>query len=261
MDLSVLNFIFLFLLGLCVGSFLNVLIYRLPKEEEFVRTPSHRMTCGHELKWYELFPVFSWLIQGGKCRACGVKLSAQYPIVEALNGTMWLITALLYKGDLLTTGLYCALFSLLLVITVIDWRTFTIPNGLNLAILILGVIRLVTDLSNWPLYIIGMLSVSSVFLLMHILTGGAGLGMGDGWCSGIAAGLAPHDPCHTDWQCLRCCDSFRSHERRRRPQTCLRPLSGRRHLDFRFAGKPNSYCIPKSFRTVNHTQLSRSVGS
>ena len=188
MDLSVLNFIFLFLLGLCVGSFLNVLIYRLPKEEEFVRTPSHCMTCGHELKWYELFPVFSWVIQGGKCRACGVKLSAQYPIVEALNGTMWLITALLYKGDLLTTGLYCALFSLLLVITVIDWRTFPIPNGLNLAILILGVIRLVTDLSNWPLYIIGMLSVSSVFLLMHILTGGAGLGMGDVKLVG-AAGL------------------------------------------------------------------------
>ena len=188
MDLSVLNFIFLFLLGLCVGSFLNVLIYRLPKEEEFVRTPSHCMTCGHELKWYELFPVFSWVIQGGKCRACGVKLSAQYPVVEALNGTMWLITALLYKGDLLTTGLYCALFSLLLVITVIDWRTFTIPNGLNLAILILGVIRLVTDLSNWPLYIIGMLSVSSVFLLMHLLTGGAGLGMGDVKLVG-AAGL------------------------------------------------------------------------
>ena len=179
MELSTLIFIFLFLLGLCVGSFLNVLIYRLPKEEEFVRTPSHCMTCGHELKWYELFPVFSWLAQGGKCRACGVKLSAQYPIVEALNGTMWLLTAILYKGDWLTIGLYCALFSLLLVITVIDWRTFTIPNGLNLAILILGAIRLVTDLSHWPLYIIGMFCISLVFLAMHILTRGAGLGMGD----------------------------------------------------------------------------------
>ena len=179
MELSTLIFIFLFLLGLCVGSFLNVLIYRLPKEEEFVRTPSHCMTCGHELKWYELLPVFSWLAQGGKCRACGVKLSAQYPIVEALNGTVWLLTAILYQGDWLTVGLYCALFSLLLVVTVIDWRTFTIPNGLNLAILILGVIRLVTDLSNWPLYLIGMFSVSLVFFALHILTGGAGLGMGD----------------------------------------------------------------------------------
>ena len=179
MDLSTLIFIFLFLLGLCVGSFLNVLIYRLPKNEEFVRTPSHCMTCGHELKWYELIPVFSWLAQGGKCRACGVKLSPQYPIVEAINGTMWLFTAILYRGDWLTVSLYCALFSLLLVITVIDWRTFTIPNGLNLSILILGIVQLVTNLPDWRLYVIGMFSVSLVFLAMHILTGGAGLGMGD----------------------------------------------------------------------------------
>lgn len=177
MDLPIL--IILFLLGLCVGSFCNVLIYRIPKEEEFVRTPSHCMTCGHELKWYEMIPLFSWLAQGGKCRACGVKLSAQYPIVEALNGIMWLTTGLLFRGDWLTVGLYCGLFSLLMVLSVIDWRTFTIPNGINLAILLLGVVRLVTDLENWGGYLIGMLSVSLVFLLLHILTGGNGLGMGD----------------------------------------------------------------------------------
>lgn len=180
--------IFLLLLGLCVGSFCNVLIYRIPKEEEFVRTPSHCMTCGHELKWYELIPVVSWVIQGGKCRSCGVKLSPQYPIIEALNGAMWLLAAILYQGDWLTVGLYCALSSLLLVITVIDWRTFTIPNGLNLAILILGVIRLATDSGSWALYLIGMISVSLVFLLLHVLTGGAGLGMGDVKLVG-AAGL------------------------------------------------------------------------
>lgn len=186
--MEVLILIFLFLAGLCVGSFCNVLIYRLPKNEEFVRTPSHCMTCGHELKWFELIPVFSWLIQGGKCRSCGVKLSAQYPAVEAINGFMWLLTGILYQGDWLTVGLYCALFSLLLVITVIDWRTFTIPNGLNLAILILGAVRLVTDLGSWPTYIIGMFSVSLVFLALHIGTGGNGLGMGDVKLVG-AAGL------------------------------------------------------------------------
>ena len=78
-------FAMLFLVGACVGSFCNVLIYRIPREEEFVRTPSHCMTCGHELKWYELIPVFSWLAQGGKCRACKKALSRQYPIVEAMN--------------------------------------------------------------------------------------------------------------------------------------------------------------------------------
>ena len=186
MDLPI--FILLFLLGTCVGSFLNVLIYRIPREEEFVRTPSHCMTCGHNLTWYELIPVVSWLLQGGKCRACGVKLSAQYPIVEALNGSMWLITALLYRGDWLTVALYCGLFSMLLVLTVIDWRIYIIPNGVNLAIFLLGIVRLVTDLGNWPLYVIGMVSVSGVFLLLHILTGGNGLGMGDVKLVG-AAGL------------------------------------------------------------------------
>ena len=186
MDIPVI--ILIFLLGLCVGSFCNVLIYRLPKEEEFVKTPSHCMTCGHQLRWFELIPVFSWLAQGGKCRACGVRLSAQYPIVEAVNGLMWLLTAVLFRGDWLTVALYCGLFSLLLVLSVIDWRTFTIPNGINLAILVLGVVRLVTDLSNWPLYIIGLFAVSGVFLLLHVLTGGNGLGMGDVKLVG-AAGL------------------------------------------------------------------------
>ncbi|MBQ8621450.1 MAG: prepilin peptidase [Oscillospiraceae bacterium] len=190
MDLPIL--ILLTLLGLSVGSFCNVLIYRLPKEEDFVRTPSHCMTCGHALKWYELIPLVSWLIQGGKCRACGVKLSAQYPIVEAVNGLMWLATGLLfrfvYQYDWLTVGLHCGLFSLLLVLSVIDWRTFTIPNGVNLAIFLLGVVRLVTDLKNWPLYVIGMVAVSAVFLLLHIATHGNGLGMGDVKLVG-AAGL------------------------------------------------------------------------
>ncbi len=186
MDILILTILALF--GLCVGSFLNVLIYRIPKGEEFVKTPSHCMSCGHNLKWYENIPLFSWLIQGGKCRACGVKLSAQYPIVEALNSAMWLLTGIIYRGDWVTVALYCGLFSMLLVLTIIDWRTFTIPNGVNLTIFILGLIRLVTDLDNWLLYLIGMLSVSLVFLLLYFLTGGNGLGMGDVKLVG-AAGL------------------------------------------------------------------------
>lgn len=171
--------LFLFLAGACVGSFCNVLIYRIPREEEFVKTPSHCMTCGHNLRWFELIPVVSWLAQGGKCRSCGVKLSAQYPVVEALNAAMWLLTGFLFRGDWLTVGLYCLLYSMLMVLSVIDWREFIIPNGINLVIFLLGIVRLVTDLVNWPLYVIGMVSVALVFLLLHVLTGGNGLGMGD----------------------------------------------------------------------------------
>ena len=177
MDLPI--FILLFVLGCCVGSFCNVLILRIPKEEEFVKTPSHCMSCGHELKWFELIPVISWLLQKGKCRACGVKLSAQYPVVEALNGIMWLLTGILFRGNWLTVALYCVLWSMLMVLSVIDWRTFIIPNGINLVIFLLGVVRLVTDLQSWSLYLIGMVSVALVFFLLHLVTGGQGLGMGD----------------------------------------------------------------------------------
>lgn len=177
--MELLIYLTVLLLGLCVGSFCNVLIYRIPQNEEFVKTPSHCMTCGHRLRWYELIPLLSWLCQRGKCRACGTKLSAQYPLVEALNGLMWLLTAIVFGGDWITVGLYCVLFSMLLVLSVIDWRTYIIPNGINLTIFLLGVVRLATDLSNWKLYLIGMLAVSLVFLLLHLVTGGRGLGMGD----------------------------------------------------------------------------------
>ncbi|MDO4314215.1 MAG: prepilin peptidase [Oscillospiraceae bacterium] len=176
------------MLGLCVGSFCNVLIFRLPKGEEFVKTPSHCMACGHRLRWYELIPVASWLAQGGKCRSCGAKLSAQYPAVEALNGAAWLLTGWLFRGDPVHTALYCALFSLLLVVAVIDWRTFEIPNGLNLAILLLGAVQLALDREHWTLYLIGMLSVSLFFLLLWAVTRGSALGMGDVKLMG-AAGL------------------------------------------------------------------------
>lgn len=177
--LNILPPVFLTLVGLCVGSFCNVLILRIPRGEEFVKTPSHCFSCGHPLSWYENIPLVSWLIQGGKCRHCAAPISRQYPIVEGLNGLMWLLTGLLYRDDLLRVALYCALYSLLMVIAVIDWRTFHIPNGLNLAVLALGIIQFAADLPHWKSYLIGALSVSGLFLLLHILTGGAGLGMGD----------------------------------------------------------------------------------
>lgn len=171
--------VILVLAGLCVGSFCNVLIFRIPKGEEFVKTPSHCMACGHRLKWYEMIPVVSYAAQKGKCRACGAKLSPQYPAVELLNGAMWLAAALLFRGDWLHTLLYCALFSILMVLAFIDWRTFEIPNGLNAAIAVLGLMQLVFDLQNWKLYVIGAFSVSLFFLLLWFLTAGKGLGFGD----------------------------------------------------------------------------------
>lgn len=166
-------------LGLCVGSFLNVLIFRIPLGEEFVKTPSHCMKCGHRLKWYENIPLVSWLIQRGKCRSCGEPISRQYPIIEAVNGVMWFIVGLLFPGDWLHIALYCVLSSVLIVVAVIDWRTFEIPDGLNIAILVLGLVQLGFDLSRWPLYLIGAASVGGLFLLIWLATKGRGIGFGD----------------------------------------------------------------------------------
>lgn len=166
-------------LGLCVGSFLNVLIFRIPLGEEFVKTPSHCMKCGHRLKWHENIPLVSWLLQGGKCRSCGQPISLQYPIIEAINAVMWLAVGLLFRGDYLHIALYCILSSVLIVITVIDWRTFEIPDGLNLTILVLGLVQLGFDPASWPLYVIGAASVGGLFLLIWLVTKGRGIGFGD----------------------------------------------------------------------------------
>lgn len=176
--MPVLFFLLWAVLGLCVGSFCNVLIFRIPRGEEFVRSHSHCMACGHTLQWFELIPLLSFLVQGGKCRACRAPISRQYPIVEALNAALWLAAAIT-AGDMLSCVLLSVLSSILVCIAVIDWRTFTIPNGLNLAIFLLGLVRLATDFDGWLGYLLGMVSVGGLFFLLWFATQGRGLGMGD----------------------------------------------------------------------------------
>ena len=104
----------------------------------------------------------------------------------AAGAAGWLVCG--FTQDLLHALLFGALFSLLTAVFVIDWRIYEIPNPLNLAILALGAVQLMLDLGNWSLYVIGMFSVSLIFLLLWFLTRGAGIGMGDVKLMG-AAGL------------------------------------------------------------------------
>lgn len=142
----VIGYIIVVLFGMCVGSFMNVLIYRIPKGEDFVRSHSHCMSCGHRLAWYDMFPVFSFLFLRGKCRYCGAKLSIQYPIIEAVNGALWGLCY--YRYDLTVMGIVTAgLLSALVVIAVIDERTMEIPFGLNVFIFILAVIKVISEIA------------------------------------------------------------------------------------------------------------------
>lgn len=171
-------YIVIFLYGIIIGSFLNVCIYRIPKKENITTTRSHCMSCGYQLKWYDLVPILSYLVLGGKCRKCGSKLSVQYPVIEALNGALYLLVFWRY-GISIDSLLYCLLFSALIALSVIDFRTYEIPLGINVFILTLGLVRVVTDLSDWLSYGIGLLVVSVPLLLIYLVTKGRGIGGGD----------------------------------------------------------------------------------
>lgn len=167
-----------FLFGICIGSFLNVCIYRIPLKQDIVFTSSHCMKCGRKLKWYELIPVFSFLIQGGKCRGCKDKISFQYPIIELLNGILYVIVYSRF-GISVESVVFCLLSSVLIIITVIDWRTYEIPLGCNIFILILGIIRLLTDLPHASKYVIGFFAISVALYLLFYLSKGRAIGGGD----------------------------------------------------------------------------------
>ncbi len=125
-----------------------------------------------------MVPIFSFLALRGKCRRCGAKLSVQYPLIEAANGILYV--CIVWTGGIgIESLLYCLMASALLVLSVIDFRTYEIPFGINLFILALGLVRAATDFSNILTYLIGSLSVSIVLAILYYATGGRAIGGGD----------------------------------------------------------------------------------
>ena len=178
MLVDIIFYFIIFIFGTVIGSFLNVCIYRIPKHEDIVKTGSHCMSCGGQLKWYDMFPLFSYLFLRGRCRYCKTKLSVQYPLIEAVNGILYVIIVL-QNGINVDSLLYCLLTSALLVLSVIDFRTYEIPLGINLFILALGLIRVALDYHNFLNYLIGLLAVSAVLAILYYATGGRAIGGGD----------------------------------------------------------------------------------
>ncbi len=177
-SILLLLYIIIFSYGIVIGSFLNVCIYRIPIQENIAKVRSHCMQCGHKLKWYELIPLFSYLLQGGKCRACKSKISVQYPLIEGVNGILYVFIFMI-NGINVDSLLYCLLTSALLVLSVIDFRTYEIPIGINYFILVLGVIRTAVHYTDWKNHVIGFFAVSVVLYLIILVTKGRGIGGGD----------------------------------------------------------------------------------
>lgn len=171
-------YIIIFLYGIVVGSFLNVCIYRIPKKENIAIVRSHCMTCNYQLKWYDNIPLFSWIILRGRCRNCKAPISPQYPIIEASNGLLWLLIAIV-NGLNVDSLLFALLASALLVLSVIDFRTYEIPIGINIFILALGLIMSVYHYTDWLSHVIGFFAVSIPLYIIILATKGRGIGGGD----------------------------------------------------------------------------------
>jgi len=167
---------------LCVGSFLNVCIYRLPLEQSLLWPASHCPTCAQPLKWFDNVPVVAWLALGGRCRSCKTCISGVYPVVEALTGVMFVWATWEYGIDwLLASRLLfgCAL----IVLFFIDLEHRILPNVITIPGTIIGFLLSFVTPPGWVSSLIGLvvgglipLVVAEIYYrVRHV----EGLGMGD----------------------------------------------------------------------------------
>lgn len=123
--------------GLCVGSFLNVVVYRLPRGMSLARPASHCPNCGAPVRKYDNIPVLSWLLLGGKCRDCGCAISPRYALVELGNALLWVLcVAAFYEDGAASVLSSCAACSVILAIFFCDLENMWIPDSLQVALLL-----------------------------------------------------------------------------------------------------------------------------
>jgi len=176
-EMMPLYYIIFGVLGLLIGSFLNVCIYRIPNNESVVVKPSHCMKCGHRLNALDLIPVFSYIFLRGKCRYCGDKISPRYTLVELLTSLTYV---LLFHKYGLTVDFFASayLMSILIVVFFIDLDHMIIPDGLVIAGLIGGGILFIYNIfkpvaiygdRNWWNPLLGGVIGFGILLLIGIV--------------------------------------------------------------------------------------------
>ena len=170
--------VFAGIVGLLVGSFLNVVVWRLPRGESLVRPRSRCPSCGTAIRPRDNIPVVSWLLLRGRCRDCGAKIAPRYPLVELATGILYALVVVA-KDDPLDIALGLLLVTVLVPITLIDLELRLIPNAITLpgavAALVAGV---VLDVGYVPEQLIAGAAAGGFFLLAAIAYP-RGMGMGD----------------------------------------------------------------------------------
>ena len=169
-------------LGACIGSFLNVVIYRLPLGQSIVSPPSRCPKCGHRLRWYDNVPILGWVLLGGRCRQCKNPISIQYPIVELMTALLFVIVVWLTPpGPLLVSRLL--LVCILIALFGIDLEHQILPNSITLPGIVAGVLLSLIAPPGWRDALLGVLLGAGI---LYAIAGGyylwrreEGLGMGD----------------------------------------------------------------------------------
>jgi len=174
-----LDYILLFVFGAVIGSFLNVVIYRIPVGESIVAPPSHCPKCDKLLKPWDLVPILSWLGLRGKCRYCATPVSCRYPLVELLTGLLFVFTYIQVGIDSILI-VYLVLTSILIADTFIDFDHLILPDGLHIfGALAFVLLNLLFSFIPWKDAMLGVVVGMTPLLLLVLLTGGNGMGLGD----------------------------------------------------------------------------------
>ncbi len=180
---SLLLNLYVILLGLCIGSFLNVCIYRLPSERSIVHPASACPACGTPLRWYDNIPVISYLLLRGRCRACKAGISFRYPMVEMLSA-LFALAVFLRFGPRAESLVFFVFIAALLVITFIDIDHRIIPDVISLPGIPIGfAASFLLPQVSWHASLLGILigggSLFAIAWGYRLLTGKDGMGGGD----------------------------------------------------------------------------------
>ena len=184
-----------FILGLIVGSFVNVVICRLPRSQSVVKGRSKCPDCGKRLAWYDLIPIVSFLVLKRRCRNCKVPISWTYPLIELYSGLVFLVSYQLFSPDGLVNWLFIVfVLELFLILGLIDLRHLILPDSLLIVLLggslsVLAISKLFDIYLGWPMSVassfIGAAILFSVLFVMWLLSKGQWLGFGDVKLAGI----------------------------------------------------------------------------
>lgn len=181
--------------GLCIGSFLNAVIYRVPREMSLTKPSSCCTSCGYSLRWYDNIPVLSYLMLGGKCRKCKSHISIRYPLVELSNMILWLLSMRLFVHHSITLACVWALtFSVLICIFFIDLEHMLIFDRFVVALLVLSVVvSFVDEYADLSDHLIGLVVGLGSFTIFYFgaikVLKKEGLGFGDVKLAAVAGSL------------------------------------------------------------------------